>query len=337
MPRKARIDAPGAVHHIIVRGIERKPIFRDSADYEGFLDRLDRLIVETSARCYAWALMSNHAHLLLKTGTIPLSTVMRRLLTWYAQRFNRRYHRCGHLFQNRYHSILCEEEPYLLELVRYIHLNPIRAGILSDINELNSYALTGHATVMGNTHRDWQDVDGVLCMFGEQVETARSAYLRFVTSGISQGRRDDLVGGGLVRSLGGWAALKHSRQDGARMMSDERILGSGEFVDSVLSQADEAYEKRTLARAKGLDLEKLVQIVADHLGTDVDSVKSAVKARRASRARGIVCFLARDRLGMKGTEIARTMHLTPSGVSKLSDKGRKDPLSEQMDRLLYEN
>ena len=262
---------------------------------------------------------------------------MRRLLSWYAQNFNRRHHRCGHLFQNRYRSILCEEDPYLLELVRYIHLNPIRAGILSGVSQLNRYALTGHATIMGESDHDWQDVDDVLGMFSEDRKTAKTAYLRFVTSGISQGRRKDLVGGGLVRSMGGWAALKQSRQDGVQMMSDERILGSGEFVESVLSQADEVFEKRTLARAQGLNLDILVQIVAEHLGADADSIKSPVKARTASRARGIVCFLAGDRLGMKGAEIAMKMHLTPSSVSKLSAKGRKDPLSVQMDRLLLED
>lgn len=121
------MDAPGALHHNIIRGIERKAIFRDDRDRERFLERLESVLVETSMPCYAWALMKNHAHLLLRTGLAPVATVMRRLLTGYAQDFNRRYRRHGQLFQNRYKSILCEEDPYLLELVRYIHLNPLRA------------------------------------------------------------------------------------------------------------------------------------------------------------------------------------------------------------------
>ena len=136
MPRKARIDAPGALHHIVIRGIERKPIFKDSQDYQNFIERLANILSESSTPCFAWVLMTNHAHLLLRTGLTSISTVMRRLLTGYAQQFNRRHRRYGHLFQNRYKSFLCEEELYLLELVRYIHLNPIRAGMVEDLKVL---------------------------------------------------------------------------------------------------------------------------------------------------------------------------------------------------------
>jgi putative transposase len=108
MPRKARIDAPGALHHIIIRGIERKAIFKDRMDRRNFLSRLDRIVSETQTGCYAWGLMTNHVHLLLKTGLAPIAFVMRRLLTGYAVSFNRRHRRYGHLFQNRYKSFLCE-------------------------------------------------------------------------------------------------------------------------------------------------------------------------------------------------------------------------------------
>ncbi len=126
MPRKARVDAAGALRHIIIRGIERKKIYRDDGDRNNFLDRLDSILLDTRTQCYAWALIPNHAHLLLRTGLVPIATVMRRLLTGYAVSFNRKYRRHGQLFQNRYKSILCQEDPYLRELVRYIHLNPLR-------------------------------------------------------------------------------------------------------------------------------------------------------------------------------------------------------------------
>ncbi|MDJ0818374.1 MAG: transposase [Desulfobacterales bacterium] len=116
MPRKARIDAPGALHHIIVRGINRRKIFLDDTDRDDFLDRLGDILSDSETPCFAWALMTNHLHLLLRTGTAPIATVMRRLLTGYAVSFNRRHRRHGHLFQNRYKSILCQEDPYLLEL-----------------------------------------------------------------------------------------------------------------------------------------------------------------------------------------------------------------------------
>ena len=124
MPRQARIDAPGALHHIIVRGIERRKIFNDDKDRYDFLWRLGDVLEKTRTACYAWALIPNHFHLLLRTGAYPVATVMRRLLTGHASGYNRRHKRHGHLFQNRYKSILCQEETYFLELVRYIHLNP---------------------------------------------------------------------------------------------------------------------------------------------------------------------------------------------------------------------
>jgi len=126
MPRKARIDAPGALHHIIVRGIERRKIFYDDKDRNNLIKQLDAVLTNTQTPCFAWAFLANHAHLLLRTGTAPIATTMRRLLTGYAVSFNRRHRRHGQLFQNRYKSILCQEDTYLLELVRYIHLNPVK-------------------------------------------------------------------------------------------------------------------------------------------------------------------------------------------------------------------
>ena len=111
MPRKARIDAPGALHHIIVRGINRRKIFFDDADRDDFLDRLGGIVVDSKTSCFAWAFMTNHLHLLLRTGAAPIATIMRRLLTGYAVSVNppaADHRRHGHLFQNRYKSILCQ-------------------------------------------------------------------------------------------------------------------------------------------------------------------------------------------------------------------------------------
>lgn len=115
MPRQGRIDAPGAIHHIIIRGIERRKIFCDDADGVNFLDRLGGILVDTQTQCFAWALLPNHAHMLVRTGRVPLATVMHKLLTGYAVSFNRKHRRHGQLFQNRYKSILCQEDVYLKE------------------------------------------------------------------------------------------------------------------------------------------------------------------------------------------------------------------------------
>ena len=156
MPRKSRIDTPGALHHIMARGIEGGKIFRDNKDRDHFLERLENILKDTGTSCYAWALIPNHFHLLLRTGSTLLTTVMRRLLTGYAQWYNRRHKRQGHVFQNRYKSILCQEDKYFLELVRYIHLNPIRAKTVKDIEILGSYKYSGHSALMGTRPKSKQ-------------------------------------------------------------------------------------------------------------------------------------------------------------------------------------
>jgi putative transposase len=246
MPRRARLDAPGALHHIIFRGIDRGKIFRDDDDRDAFLERLGSILTATRTACFAWALIPNHVHLLLRTGETPISQVMRCLLTGYAVGFNRRHRRHGHLFQNRYKSILCQEGSYLLELVRYIHLNPLRAKLVRDMAELDELKHCGHSAVLGRHPREWQDVDGVLTHFGERRPTARAGYRGFVANGVALGRRPELSGGGLVRSLGGWDEVKRRRKAGEWGKSDERILGDSDFVQAVLGPDRSAWPENTL-------------------------------------------------------------------------------------------
>jgi REP element-mobilizing transposase RayT len=152
---------------VILCGIERKAIFKGDADRSGFLQRLEYNISATSTPCYAWALMTNHVHLLLRTGIVPLATLMRRLLTGCVISFNRR-RRHDQLFQNRYKSILCQEDVYLLELVSYIHLNPLRSGIVSNVNDLDGYPHTGHSDLLVKQVAGWQDTDNILELFGSK-------------------------------------------------------------------------------------------------------------------------------------------------------------------------
>lgn len=233
MPRQARIDAPGALHHIICRGLERKRIFRDDTDRDALLIRIATIFRKTSTRCFAWTFIPNHFHLLLQTGTSPIATVMERVLTGYAGDFNRRHNRHGHLFQNRYKSILCQDDPYFLELVRYIHLNPIRASIVKSLEELKRYPYCGHAQILGCGIAPWQETDEVLLRFDEEQRSAQEKYEVFVKEGITQGKRSDLTGGGLVRSAGGWQKLASNRRFGDYRKGDERILGDSDFVEEV--------------------------------------------------------------------------------------------------------
>jgi putative transposase len=231
------MDAPGALHHIIGRGIERRRIFYDKKDRDDFLYRLGEIVTQSKTRCYAWMLIPNHFHLLVKTGNVPIATVMRRLLSGYAGRFNRRHHRSGHLFQNRYKLILCQENVYLEELVRYIHLNPLRAGIIKIFEELDRYRYCGHSYLMGNSKNDWQETESVLALFGNHVSAARCGYREFVEKGMAKGRRPDLIGGGLHCSARGWQAIQTLRKAGIHQKSDEPILGDSDFVENVLAKA----------------------------------------------------------------------------------------------------
>ncbi|WP_235506230.1 transposase [Desulfatitalea tepidiphila] len=323
MPRKARIDAPGALHHIILRGIERRKIFYDDQDRDNFLDRLETVLTDTETPCFAWALMPNHVHLLLKTSATPIPTVMRRLLTGYAVSFNRRHHRHGQLFQNRYKSILCQEDLYFLQLVRYIHLNPFRARLVPDMKGLDYYAYAGHSTVMGNHDRPWQKTDFVLRYYDEKRSLARRAYREYVKNGIEDGRRPELVGGGLVRSAGGWTAVKALRKGTDRVKGDERILGDGKFVEAALTEAQENLERRYRLRANGCDFEWLVGRVAEQLVIAPEDVLAPGKYPQNVKARSLLCFWATRELGMKTVELAEKLNLSQPTVSQSVQRGQK--------------
>jgi REP element-mobilizing transposase RayT len=323
MPRQARIDAPGALHHIIVKGINRRRIFFDDADRDAFLDRLGDILSDSKTSCFAWALMTNHLHILLRTGTAPIATVMRRLLTGYAVSFNRRHRRHGHLFQNRYKSILCQEDPYLLELVRYIHLNPLRAGIVKELKGLNKYPYCGHYALMGKTEPGFQDVDYILDLFGGKVPEARRLYLEFVKKGIAAGRRPDLTGGGLVRSVGGWSALRAMRNGESRMKGDERILGQGDFVETVLKAAQENLDRKYRVRALGYDFDWLVDRVLGLFGLTFDELMTTGKQRRTVQARSVLCYWGTRELGMSAVWISKRLNIAPSTASESAMRGRQ--------------
>jgi len=323
MPRKARIDAPGALQHIICRGIERRKIFIDNADRNNFVARLGRIILETQTPCYAWALIDNHFHLLLKTGNVPIANLMLRLLTGYAVSFNLRHKRTGHLFQNRYKSILCQEDPYLLELVRYIHLNPLRAGLVGSMHQLDKYRYCGHSALMDNRNYAWQDTNYVLSLFGKKVFSARNNYRLFVKKGVKKGRRPDLTGGGLIRTAGGWAALKAYRRQKVHIKGDERILGDSDFVESVLEEQNERLQRRYRIQILGYDFDKVVDRVAAIFELKPQEVQSSVKQRMRVKARSVLCYWAVKELEMTGAAVGHRLKMSKSAVSRAVARGEK--------------
>jgi hypothetical protein len=195
--------------------------------------------------------MTNHVHLLFKSGNKGISTVMRKVLTWYAIY---RHKRTGHLFENRYKSILCDEDNYLLALIQYIHLNPVRAGMVKTMEELDRYPWSGHSAVMNKRTCLWMDTDYVLLQFNDTKRRARNAYRAFVHEGIGMGRKPELTGGGLVRSLGGWSQVQSTQRKGQKTEYDERILGKGDFVTAIFKEVEEKQIRQFKIKRMGLTI-----------------------------------------------------------------------------------
>ena len=325
MPRQARLDAPGALHHVMGRGVEGISIFRKDEDREDFLTRLGALCEGEALSVHAWALLDNHFHLLIRTGKQSISESMRKLLTGYVVNFNRRHGRYGHLFQNRYKSILCEEDPYLLELTRYIHLNPVRTGVVKTMRGLAAYPWTGHAVVVGRVKRKWQDVDTVLLYFGKKRKKARRKYERYVAEGVKMGNRPELVGGGLTRSMGGWSEVVSLRRKGEREAWDERILGSGKFVKRVVEGAEEGMRETLRWRKRVMDLKRLLREVAKREGLEEEEMMGRSRREAVVRGRKILCQVAVRKLGYTGASVARFLGMTTSSVNRMA---RLEQMSE---------
>jgi len=321
MPRSARLDAPGVLHHVIGRGIERRSIFLSDADRNDFLSRLALLSEEGCLKVYAWVLLPNHFHLLCKTGKMPLSANMRRLLTGYAVRFNLRHKRSGHLFQNRYKSIVCQEDSYLTELVRYIHLNLMRAGIAKSLGELNRSPWSGHSALMGYQKRLWQDTEYVLSYFGKGVGR-RKKYFRYLKDGMKVGRKPELVGGGLIRSMGGWSEVLGLRRRGGKTAADERILGDGEFVETVLEEWDEIGKATLRLHGVRKSLSLLAEQICQDCGVTMEELKSGSRRQVVLSARGEFSQVAVKGFGYSGAEVARFLGVSCSCVTRIVANGQ---------------
>ncbi len=313
MPRGPRLDAPGALHHIMARGIEGCPIFSDDVDRNDFVDRLAAAANARHLGVYAWALLTNHFHLLARTGLVPLSRSMQRLLGGYAAAFNDRHHRVGYLFQSRFKSILAEEEPYLLELLRYIHLNPLRAHLVADLDALERYEWTGHATLLAHHARRWQDTDGVLRHFGSAVGPARHAYRAFVADGLLQ-PEPDLDGGGLRRSQGVWQGVGKLARGRERWAFDERVLGRGDFVAALTTQAETTPQPAaTPVDANTFVRDVLVQVAAQ-LGLQIAEITTNTRRRVVVRARALVSYAAVRTAGLPARRVAPLLGVSPRTV-----------------------
>jgi putative transposase len=318
MPRQARLDAPGLVHHVMARGIEDQKIFRDDKDREDFLIRLtESLELSGGARLYAWALTSNHFHLLLRTDEHMLSPIMRRLMTGHAVSYNRRYRRKGHLFQNRFKSIIVEEEPYFLELVRYIHLNPARVGIVNTIEALAEYPYTGHSVILGSREFPVQDTGAVLERFSAKAPKAKTEYESFIVAGFTQGTREELRGGGLIRSMGGLGKFL-LRDSEHREAADERILGGGDFVESVLGNCEPVKASETVM------IFQILAEVAGRTGVAADEILGPSRCHIISKARREFYLCAHERIGASLAALGKLTGRTHVAVLLAIEEARKE-------------
>ena len=323
MPRIGRLHIPGGCYHVMGRGLERRRIFNTDVDKEDFLDRLGEALTRSGAQCLAWAMMSNHYHLLIRVGDQPLAKLMSPLLGGYAGHYNRRYRRSGYVFQSRYRSILCDADAYLLELVRYIHLNPLRAGIVSNLSRLDRYRWTGHATLMGRRRGSWQSVEAVLNLFAIRLGTARKRYREFVAQGLDEIEAIDFAGGGLVRSYGGWESIQRLRKEHSHCIGDERILGDSHFVERAIAQDALNIDAATQRSRDGWNVDTLIRRVCSYCEIEEEQLRQKARANHLARAKALVCLWGTQELKLSMREIAQKLSISQPAVSQWVNRGRE--------------
>lgn len=291
MGRRPRVEFPGGLYHVISRGNNRRPIFRDDVDRKQFLELLAKYQQRQAFRLFAFVLMTNHIHLLVEAGSVPLSKTMQQILGSYTRYFNRRHHRVGHLFQGRYKAIICEKDPYLLELVRYIHLNPVRSKIVKDPI---TYPWSSHRIYLGREEKDFVDAVAVLGMMDSRIAQARRAYSDFVLDGISQGHREDYY-----------------------QAREQRFLGSEEFVEEIKRQVEGERENRP---RREIGLRAILMAVGHALGVLPSRILGNSQSREASLARGLVAYLVRRVGGHQGKSVADFLHRDPSVIVRMVER-----------------
>ena len=320
MPRQARLAAPGTLHHVMLRGIERRSIVADEEDRRQFVERLGRLASERKTAIYAWALLPNHAHLLLRSGPHGLPPLMRRFLTGSALAYTRRQQRHGPLCPNRDQSLVCAAEGYLTELVRYIHLHPLRAKRVGTVAELDTYPWSGHAGVMGKVAQAWQARDAVLGWLGATAGRATRAYRHYVAEGSKQGRRPELVGGGLIRSRGGWSEVVALRRQGQRELAGARVLGGEAFVATLLREAAERGQRQLGVRQKEPGVAAVIDRACQQARVSAPELRGGSRRGQLSQLRATLAHQLVADCGLPLAEVARQLGVTSAAIYKAVQK-----------------
>jgi REP element-mobilizing transposase RayT len=289
----------------MARGVERRKIFLDDRDRAGFLARLEEILPATGTRCFAFAEMPNHFHLLLETGPTPLSRVMLRIGTSHAMDFNRRHDRVGHLFQNRFKSRFVDDDGGFLAVVRYIHLNPVRAGLVPDVRSLEAYPWTGHSCLMGRRRVPFLDTATVLAQFSPDALKARRSLPAWMEEGLTG---EEGVDPGLDPDLGD--PLPPLPLPAGRPLP-------GDVLSSV--------EIRSRLRLLGWGLEPVLVAVCARLQVDPAPVRGGRRTGSACRAREAIAGLAVGVLGETCAAVARATGVSAQAVNYAVDRFSRWP------------
>jgi REP element-mobilizing transposase RayT len=284
MARKSRIYFPGALYHVIGRGNQKQNIFLDEQDFRVYLSYLSEYKNRFSFHLYAFALMENHFHLLVEVEQIPLSKIMQGLQFRYARYFNKKYQKVGHLFQGRYKAILCDQESYLLELICYIHLNPVRAG---KIKGPDRYPWTSHLDYLNDLGGNLVDSELVLHQFSRQKSVARKRYLQFILERIHNGHEEKYY-----------------------QVKDQRYLGGEDFIERV-EQPDKCQDPVYF----NVPMEVIVSEVLQVMDIPPEQIFSLTRDRRGALGRGTVAYLARKLAKFRVKDIAQYFHREPMTIS----------------------
>lgn len=287
MARKPRIEFEGAFYHVITRGNQGQKIFRDEGDFLKYLDKLTGYKARYKYFLYAYVLMSNHVHLLIEAQKTPLSKILQGINQSYTAYFNRRYKTSGHLFQGRYKAILCDRDEYLLSLVKYIHLNPVRAMIVKTPDE---YRWSSHQSYAKRPNgRDIIDEEQVLRMFSEDKARARKLYRTYISDGM------------LVKKEDIYSTI------------DKRILGDERFTDKVRQRhGGEIGQKR---RGREYTLPEIAAGIEKAYGITLKQIREKSKDRDISLSRKLLSLVA-DEYGYKGKEIAVYIRKDPALITR---------------------
>ncbi len=317
MPRPERIDFPGAIHHVVSRGNERREIFWDDFDRRTFLKRLEKLCLKTGARCYAWALIPNHFHFLLEMGTMRLSQFMHGLLTAYTHDFNRRHHRVGHVFQGRFWNRICDRDSYFLSVIRYIHLNPYGAGLAKDLDALDRFRWCGHGAILGKRSDVWQDTLAVLKQFGMTIEGAQREYRRFIEDGLKK-ENVELKPSLLFRNEHGkWEPLNRKLSEGRK----EQLPADSGLLMPTFQASDQLRWVRNRWERLGFGIEKVVEIAAAAVGISAIELLRGGKSTKPWMARSLCCYWLIEELEFKLVEVSKYLRIGSSTVRHNIAKG----------------